>query len=122
MSGGGIRALGRSLALVGSLVLSAAVGAPIAGQPMGPSLICLGCHGSMYGLPDPFPIGINLTNDHPVSLVYPTAAQDADFRVPPDLTTGWGPGDLKLYGERSSLLASRSFLFFRIFLNTSSRI
>lgn len=59
---------------------------------------CARCHGAMYGLPDPFPIGVDLTNDHPISIRYPTAAEDPAFRVPPDANEGWGPGDLRLYG------------------------
>jgi hypothetical protein len=46
--------------------------------------------------------GVDLSNDHPISMVYPTAAQDPDFVVPPDLDRGWGPltSDLKLYGGK----------------------
>ncbi len=63
---------------------------------------CRRCHGPIYGDP-PFPVlGNDLRNDHPVSMIYPTAAQDPDFNIPPDLTNGWGGTgqDVKLYSGR----------------------
>jgi len=52
---------------------------------------CSRCHimrplGVQPGLRVP---GIDLRNDHPISMTYPTAAQDAAFLIPPDLQKGW---------------------------------
>jgi len=43
-------------------------------------------------------IGPDLQNDHPVSMSYPTAAEDPDFFIPPDLQKGWN--DVKLFKGR----------------------
>lgn len=63
---------------------------------------CDNCHTWMGGGPsgslDPRTmIGLNLdlSNDHPVNMTYPTAAQDPLFNVPPDPTEGWT--DVKLF-------------------------
>jgi predicted CXXCH cytochrome family protein len=60
---------------------------------------CMACHmshgGPMYSIPV---IGPNLTNDHPISMVYPTAAQDPGFFIPPDLQKGWS--DVPLFGGK----------------------
>jgi len=62
---------------------------------------CLRCHqGHMSGQTRGIRIvGIDLRNDHPVSMTYPTSAQDPEFLTPPDTQRGWGPlaSDLKLY-------------------------
>ncbi|MDP1901511.1 MAG: cytochrome c3 family protein [Rubrivivax sp.] len=45
-------------------------------------------------------LGTDLRNDHPISIGYPTAAQDAGFNQPPDPSKGWGGGsahEVKLY-------------------------
>lgn len=39
--------------------------------------------------------GKNLTNDHPISMAYPTVAQDPDFAIPSDPKKGWN--NVKLY-------------------------
>lgn len=43
-------------------------------------------------------IGTNLSDDHPISMVYPTTTEDASFNAPTDLTTGWST--VKLYDGR----------------------
>jgi predicted CXXCH cytochrome family protein len=43
-------------------------------------------------------IGPNLTNDHPISMTYPTAAQNPGFFIPPDLQKGWP--DLPLFSGK----------------------
>ena len=61
---------------------------------------CERCHVDMYGGRRTLVLGIDLSNDHPVSIPYPTAAQDASFKRPPDANTGWGglsKNDVKLY-------------------------
>lgn len=62
---------------------------------------CDGCHTWPVG--DGFPgewwqIGPDMSNDHPISMTYPTAAQDADFIIPPNLQRGWT--DVKLFNGR----------------------
>jgi predicted CXXCH cytochrome family protein len=34
-------------------------------------------------------LGPDLSNDHPISMVYPTDQQDPGFHIPPDLQKGW---------------------------------
>lgn len=61
---------------------------------------CERCHASMFGRRRTLVIGTDLRNDHPISMPYPTAAQDPAFKAPPDLQKGWGgtsPNDVKLY-------------------------
>jgi predicted CXXCH cytochrome family protein len=64
---------------------------------------CAGCHPDFYGGPPSTKIrtpGTDLSNDHPISMAYPTGAQDPFFVTPPDLQHGWGGGsanDVKLY-------------------------
>ncbi|MBI2566366.1 MAG: hypothetical protein HYV63_04960 [Candidatus Schekmanbacteria bacterium] len=43
-------------------------------------------------------IGTDLRATHPISMVYPTAAQDPKFNAPPDLGSGWG--DIKLFNGK----------------------
>lgn len=43
-------------------------------------------------------IGPNLTNDHPISMPYPTNAQDPDFNTPTDPQKGWE--SIKLYDSK----------------------
>lgn len=48
-------------------------------------------------------LGTDLSDDHPIAMNYPTAAQDPAFNPPPDPQTGWGGGsahDVKLYAGR----------------------
>ncbi len=59
---------------------------------------CRNCHGEMYGDPPAAWQGTDLSNDHPITMDYPTAAEDPNFRVPPDLTDGWS--DVKLIAGR----------------------
>lgn len=55
---------------------------------------CILCH--QHGSYSPkLRIGPNLANDHPISIPYPTAAQDPKFKTPPDLKKGWP--DVRLY-------------------------
>lgn len=61
---------------------------------------CERCHVDMYGGRRTLVLGINLSNDHPVSIPYPAAAQDISFKRPPDANNGWGglsKNDVKLY-------------------------
>jgi predicted CXXCH cytochrome family protein len=62
---------------------------------------CERCHVDYYGTGRrTLVIGTDLSNDHPISMPYPTSAQDPDFFVPPDLSKGWGglsQYDVKLY-------------------------
>ncbi|MCP4900634.1 MAG: hypothetical protein GY906_27030 [bacterium] len=50
---------------------------------------CRNCHGEMYGDPPAFWQGTDLSDDHPIAMVYPTAAQDSAFLPPPDPLNGW---------------------------------
>jgi len=63
------------------------------------SLNCNACHGGhgspLYKIPA---VGPDLTNDHPISMVYPTAAQDPSFYQPPDSQKGWP--DLPLFSGK----------------------
>ncbi len=44
-------------------------------------------------------VGVDLRNDHPISMAYPSSGQDAEIVDPPDRERGWGPlaSDLRLY-------------------------
>ncbi|MCP4657916.1 MAG: cytochrome c3 family protein [bacterium] len=59
---------------------------------------CRNCHGELYGDPPADWQGTDLSNDHPITMTYPTPAQDAAYRVPPDLTNGWS--DVALFNGR----------------------
>ncbi len=50
---------------------------------------CRNCHGEIYGDPPADWQGTDLSNDHPITMSYPTAAEDSEFRVPPDPARGW---------------------------------
>ncbi len=50
---------------------------------------CESCHPEMYGKPPVKWLGLDLRDEHPVNVTYPTAAQDPQFNLPPDLTNGW---------------------------------
>lgn len=56
---------------------------------------CVRCHGPLWGLPEPMWLGLDLSDDHPVSMLYPTPAQDPAFMTPPDPMEGWP--DMVLY-------------------------
>lgn len=60
---------------------------------------CAGCHGEtpLFGAPDLHDafLGIDLSDDHPISMTYPTAEEDDQFFLPPDLNRGWP--DVPLY-------------------------
>jgi predicted CXXCH cytochrome family protein len=56
---------------------------------------CHWAHGPMYSIPA---TGPNLTNDHPISIIYPTQAQDAGFIIPPNLQKGWS--DVPLFSGK----------------------
>jgi predicted CXXCH cytochrome family protein len=61
---------------------------------------CERCHSALNGGRPRMGIGTDLSNDHPVSMPYPTTAQDTDFWSPPDALKGWGglsQYDVKLY-------------------------
>jgi predicted CXXCH cytochrome family protein len=62
---------------------------------------CERCHSDLYGRRRTLVLGTDLSNDHPISMPYPTTAQDPAFKVPTDLQKGWGglsQNDVKLYG------------------------
>ena len=72
---------------------------------------CERCHGAMYGKVESWRLGgpkrftgpVDLSNDHPISMTYPTGAQDPAFNAPPDAVTGWagsGPSGLRLYSGK----------------------
>lgn len=50
---------------------------------------CERCHPEMYGKPAVEWTGTDLGNDHPISMRYPTIAEDAAFHTPPDANRGW---------------------------------
>lgn len=50
---------------------------------------CQRCHPDMYGGPPVNWIGLDLRDDHPINMMYPTTAQNPHFRLPPDLSRGW---------------------------------
>lgn len=50
---------------------------------------CQRCHPDIYGEPPAKWQGTDLSNDHPIAMTYPTAAQDPKFKIPPSLATGW---------------------------------
>ncbi|MBI5385152.1 MAG: hypothetical protein HZA90_10750 [Verrucomicrobia bacterium] len=57
---------------------------------------CNGCHAEIvHGRPAKM-LGTGLHDDHPISMTYPTAAQDEKFYLPPDLQNGWGAGNVRL--------------------------
>lgn len=61
---------------------------------------CERCHADFYGGKRVLVLGTDLSNDHPISMPYPTAAQDPAFNRPPDAANGWGGGsknDVKLF-------------------------
>ena len=58
---------------------------------------CERCHSEMYtGQPSNLSLGIDLSDDHPISMIYPAGDDGLDFNIPPNADTGWGPGDIKL--------------------------
>lgn len=64
---------------------------------------CERCHPEMYGTgPAVRWLGTDMRNDHPISMPYPTAAQDPAFNVPPDVARGWtlSSNDVKLFSGR----------------------
>jgi len=62
---------------------------------------CERCHADFYsGRRRTLVLGTDMRNDHPVSMPYPTPAQDPAFKTPPDAAKGWGgtsPNEVKLY-------------------------
>lgn len=61
---------------------------------------CERCHANMYGGTRKLILGTDLSNDHPISIPYPTPAQDPAFKTPTDAQKGWGgasPNEVKLY-------------------------
>ncbi len=60
---------------------------------------CERCHPDKYhGGPPVQWIGTDLSNDHPITISYPTPSQDPDFTTPPDPVSGWS--DVPLYDGR----------------------
>lgn len=61
---------------------------------------CGGCHFLILGGNPLMEIGTDLSDDHPVSIAYPTLG-DPDFNTPPDPSSGWAATDgLKLFEGR----------------------
>jgi predicted CXXCH cytochrome family protein len=60
---------------------------------------CNGCHADLaFGRASKIKTpGTDLSDDHPISMTYPTPAQDPKFNPPPDLVNGWGLGNVRLY-------------------------
>ena len=60
---------------------------------------CQRCHQDVYqgGAPRPWKLGLDLSNDHPIAVSYPTIPT-ARFKAPPDPQNGW-PG-VKLFGGK----------------------
>ncbi len=57
------------------------------------------CHpGGGDPAPEWFQIGPDLSNEHPISMSYPTPTEDPAFFIPPDLQRGWS--DVKLFMGR----------------------
>jgi predicted CXXCH cytochrome family protein len=60
---------------------------------------CFGCHPDGGQFPGEWwQIGPDLSNDHPISMSYPTPAEDPDFNTPSDPQNGWQ--DVRLFGGR----------------------
>jgi len=58
---------------------------------------CERCHPEYYsGREGNYRLGTDLSDDHPISMTYPTPAQDSNFNIPSDLQDGWGAGDVRL--------------------------
>jgi predicted CXXCH cytochrome family protein len=62
---------------------------------------CERCHSNFYSSKRrTLVLGTNLSDDHPISVNYPSAAQNPAFKVPADTQKGWGgtsPNEVKLY-------------------------
>jgi predicted CXXCH cytochrome family protein len=59
---------------------------------------CERCHGEMYtGRPSNLRLGMDMGDDHPISMDYPTPDIDPDFNTPPDLQMGWGVDNARLF-------------------------
>ena len=61
---------------------------------------CERCLAESYGRTRKMDLAIDLGNDHPISVSYPTPAQDLAFKTPTDAQKGWGgtsPKEVKLY-------------------------
>ena len=61
---------------------------------------CERCHTDLFGNRRTLILGKDLSNDHPISMPYPTPAQDPSFHVPPNAASGWGgnsPNNVKLF-------------------------
>lgn len=73
------------------------INAPGSGLGAGYGGSCARCHphGTISQL---LKLGPNLSNDHPISMTYPTPQQDPAFFMPPDLQKGWS--DMPLYGGK----------------------
>ncbi len=62
---------------------------------------CERCHSDLYsGRPRTLVLGTNLGDDHPISMNYPTPAEDPDFNTPPDPQNGWGEHNIRLVNGR----------------------
>lgn len=59
---------------------------------------CRRCHGEMYGNPATVWLGTDLSNDHPIGMIYPTPAMDNELRTPPSPIDGWA--DVPLFSGR----------------------
>ena len=58
---------------------------------------CERCHSDLYsGKPPVLSLGTNLSDDHPISMLYPTGGTGMKFNTPPSPQEGWGTGDVRL--------------------------
>ncbi len=57
---------------------------------------CFNCHS--FASPGAIIVGPDLRDDHPISMTYPSAAQDPAFNMPPDLQRGWS--DVRLFNGK----------------------
>lgn len=58
---------------------------------------CERCHTDIWGGGERvLVLGTDLSNDHPISMPYPSPAQDPGFNQPPDPQEGWGEGSVRL--------------------------
>jgi len=82
---------------VSPLDAHALLNAPGPGLDNNFSMNCSRCHagGGQYP-PEWWSIGADLTDDHPISIPYPTPDVDPDFNQPPDPVRGWGIGSAKI--------------------------
>lgn len=59
---------------------------------------CARCHPGYYGYPPTnYKLGKDLSNDHPISMDYPTGLVDSEFNIPLDAANGWASDVVMLF-------------------------